>query len=205
MWRNKKRKLKHASDDDDDEVDEEDCCVNVVKNHIYFYGAISETSLFKFNMSLQKVENTLRNTIDHDDIHKLTVYIHIFSTGGDLYAGFALMDIIRNCSLHTVGIVEGQAASSATIMLMGCDKRLMTKTSFMLIHQITSAFWGSANQWEDESKNMKTITKKLKKIYRKHTKLTDRDLDNILLHDIYWGARKCVRLGLVDEIVNVSS
>jgi ATP-dependent protease ClpP protease subunit len=40
----------------------------------------------------------------------------------------------------------------------------------------------------------------IKAIYKAHTKVPMKKLDEILKHDLWFDANKCLQLGLVDEI-----
>ena len=42
---------------------------------------------------------------------------------------------------------------------------------------------------------------KIKKIYKENTRIPKKELDNILKHDLWWEAEKCLEYGLVDEIL----
>jgi ATP-dependent protease ClpP protease subunit len=43
--------------------------------------------------------------------------------------------------------------------------------------------------------------KKIKDIYKEHTRIPKREMDKILQHDIWWEAEKCLEYGLVDELI----
>ena len=47
------------------------------------------------------------------------IYVHICSYGGDVFAGLALMDLIKNNEIPITTIVEGPVASAATLMFLG--------------------------------------------------------------------------------------
>ena len=48
--------------------------------------------------------------------------------------------------------------------------------------------------------NLDVLMKTIKDIYRKYTKMTNKQIDNLLKHDLYFDARACVEVGLVDDI-----
>lgn len=198
MWHNaKKRKVCQ----DADELDEPEGHVGVVGNRIFFYSPVTTTALFKFSLHFTELQNDLQKTTCASQVPALRIYIHLHSGGGDVYAGLAIMDIISNCPIPTEIVVEGQCASAATLILLGGTYKKMTSNSMMLIHQLSSSFWGTAEMWGDESRNMLALTEKLKGIYSQRTKIKKRDLDGILRNDIYWHAPQCLSMGLVDEVV----
>ena len=42
----------------------------------------------------------------------------------------------------------------------------------------------------------------LQKLYKGYTKVPDQELDEILKHDLWWDAEKCLEYGLVDKILD---
>ena len=122
------------------------------------------------------------------------------------YLGFASIDTIRNSNFPVVSIIEGAAASAATLMSVVCDERIIRKNAYMLIHQMSSGFWGKMEEIKDEFINLKKLSKNLKKIYKDHTNLNNTDseikLNDILKRDIWWSSQECLKYGLVDTIEN---
>ena len=76
----------------------------------------------------------------------------------------------------------------------------------MLIHQISSGFWGKFEEIKDELLNLKKLTKTIKKIYKRYSNLRNKTSDNtmslndILKRDIWWDSSDCLEFGLVDRI-----
>jgi ATP-dependent protease ClpP protease subunit len=126
-----------------------------------------------------------------------TVYLHILSDGGDVFCGFALYDMIRTSEMNIVGVIDGRIASAATLMLMGCNIRVMGKSAFVLIHQISSAFWGTVTQFTDEHRNLSAFMKRILKIYKKHTTIPELVLDELMTKDVWLSASKCKKYSIV--------
>ena len=61
--------------------------------------------------------------------------------------------------------------------------------------------FGTMADFDDEMKKLKKLMKIIKKIYCKHTSVPKASLDKILKHDLWWSAKKCLRLKLVDQIL----
>jgi ATP-dependent protease ClpP protease subunit len=174
--------------------------VEVYRNHIYFYCGVTKKSCLKLNNELRKLELNILN--DGKSLLKKNkfIYLHISSFGGSVFAGFSTIDTIQSLRVPVVSIIEGAAASAATMISVSCEYRIIYPNSFMLIHQLSSSTWGKMDELEDEMNNLKQLMKKIKEIYKKYTKLQEKDLDNILKRDIWWDAKKCLKSGLVDEV-----
>ena len=77
----------------------------------------------------------------------------------------------------------------------------MTKNSHLLIHQISSEFWGKMNEFEDEMENLNRLMKVSKNIYKEYTSIPEEEIDQILKHDMWWGPEKCLEYKIIDEII----
>jgi ATP-dependent protease ClpP protease subunit len=192
-YKSQKRKYLDINSDSEEE---EQLDVTFIDNHIYMYCSMT----IKVQQQFIKIFRTVQNNIQRFDMEN-TIYIHIHSEGGNIYVGFALMDILLKSKVKTIAIVEGQASSAASLVVLGCTYRTITENSFMLIHQLASNFWGKANQFEDESKNIKDLSNRLVVIYKNFTKLNSKKIEKVLKHDIYWDSQKCLEFGLIDEIL----
>ena len=113
----------------------------------------------------------------------------------------AAIDTIQNCECDVVTIVEGSAASAATLMSIVGTRRCISKHSYMLIHQVSSACWGTWENFKDNQVNLDNLMKVIKQLYKEHSKVPMKEIDEILKHDIWWDAETCLKYGLVDEII----
>ena len=77
----------------------------------------------------------------------------------------------------------------------------MSRNSYMLVHQLSSNFWGTYANFEDEKKNLDLMMTTIKNVYKEYTKLPMKKLDEILKHDLMWDAQTCLDYGMIDEIV----
>jgi ATP-dependent protease ClpP protease subunit len=90
-----------------------------------------------------------------------------------------------------VSVIEGCAASAATIMSVVASHRQINKHAYMLIHQLSSGMWGKYHEQKDTMENNDRLMKKIPK----------KELNNLLKHDLWWDAETCLKYGLVDEII----
>lgn len=120
-------------------------------------------------------------------------HLHIHSYGGELLAGLSGADSILSQNVHTH--IEGGAASSV------CGKhRTITPHSFMLIHQLSTGFWGKYMDIEDFKGSMDRFMDSVINIYDKQAKFPKVKLKEVLRHDLWFSAEEALKFGLVDEI-----
>lgn len=170
-------------------------------NKIYFYTEVSRGKNLKLNLAINDISNELLNRANILGVDPGTIDLHINSYGGSVHAGFSSVDYILNSKVPVTTIIDGCAASAATIMSVCGAHRKMNKHAYMLIHQLSSGMWGKYAEMQDKMENCDRFMEMIVDIYKEHTKIPKKELNNILKHDLWWDAQTCLKYGLVDEII----
>ena len=177
-------------------------------NHVYFRETVTIKSINQLCALIDDINNDYKDCCNHEYgyIIPKPVYLHICTMGGDLLAGFMAYDYIRNSNIPIYTVSEGRTVSAGTLMFMAGQKRFMTSTSYMLIHQLRSYASGTHNEIEEEYENCLNMMKKMKHIYmsnlntklkNKKDLLSEDDLTDQLKKDQYWDYDMCYKKGLV--------
>lgn len=199
----------HDSDSDGDgESDGEDDFyfdndVSCKDNRIFFKTAVTENSVEKLIKILESKVRKYKRVSKHKMIkcsEPTPLYLHITSYGGSLLAGFRAVDAIKRSEIPIYTVIDGYAASAATLMSIVGAKRYMTPNSYMLIHQLSSGAVGKYWEIKDDFENCETWMNDIFDIYIENSALTKEDLDECLSHDLWWKSDKCIETGLVDEL-----
>jgi len=175
--------------------------ISVHENKIYYYAGVNRESASELNKKIGELESkslTLSNSLG---ILAPPIKLLINSGGGSITAGISSMDTILRTTVPVHTYVDGFAASAATFLSVVGEKRYMSRNSYMLIHQLSSNFWGTYANFEDEKQNLDLMMKTIKDVYKKYTKVPMKKLDEILKHDLLWDANTCLEYGLIDEII----
>lgn len=171
-----------------------------VNNHIYFYSEVTRNSIFALTTLIREVEQdnlALANTLCIDPI---PIYLHISSFGGSVFAAFTAIDVILACQVDVMTIIDGASASAGTLMSVVGKQRFMRPNSYMLVHQLSAGSWGKMCELEDDFTNNKRLMEQIKNIYKEHSNIPKKELNEILKHDLWWDADTCLKYGLVDEL-----
>ena len=175
--------------------------ISVKDNKIYFYAGVNRNSCSELNKKIGELEGkslTLSQTLG---ILPPPIKIHINSGGGSIVSGIASMDTMLRCKVDVETYVDGFSASAGTFLSVVGKRRFMSRNSYMLIHQLSSNFWGTYSGFDDEKKNLDLMMKTIKDIYKQYTKLPMKKLDEMLKHDLMWDAQTCLKYGMIDEII----
>lgn len=170
------------------------------RNHIYFYTEVDKDTCLDLNRKINELnKELLKHSIEYET-EPPNIYLHINSFGGSLFAAFSTIDTIMNSRIPIISIIEGSAASAATIISMVCHKRYITPNSFMLIHQLSTGASGKYEEMKDDFMNDTALMDLLYKLYLEHTSMDLKTIKSVLKRDLWWNAEKCLENGLVDSI-----
>jgi len=184
----------------DDDTDDESEVVKVVDTDIFFYGDVTESNILELNTKLLKLSKKLLINSVSLTGYNPRITLHIKSGGGDVYSGLSAMDHISASKVPVDTVADGLCASAATFLLMGGSRRYMRPSGYILIHQVSSEFWGKYEDMKDEIKTCEKIMKIIRTIYKQKTKIPTKNLNVMMKRDIYLTSTECLQYGIVDEI-----
>lgn len=148
---------------------------------------------------------TSRDVIDQLD--KLRdadrVILRINSDGGVVTEGMAIYAALRSHPAKFTAIVEGIAASIASVILCACDERRVAKGSFVMIHESSAGVNGCAGELEDMASTLRKINDQILDIYESRTGTKRARIARLIDgHDHYMTAEEAVELGFADAVIS---
>ena len=162
---------------------------------LYIYEPIGE-DMFG-GISAKHVADALN---DMQDVRKLTVYVN--SPGGAYFDGKAIYNQLRRFAekREVVAVVDGLAASAATIVLMGASRVVMNASATMMIHEVAAVAAGNASTLRDMADVLEIETKTLAAIYAQRTGLDEVKVSAMLAAETFMTAAEAMELGFADEL-----
>jgi ATP-dependent Clp protease, protease subunit len=179
--------------------------VKCVGNRIYFNCSVRNSTVGRLVRIIERKNYEFKMIISHELIGKAEpapIYLHINSGGGDLMAAMSAVDAIKRSYVPIYTVVDGRAASAASLMSVVGHKRYMTKHSYMLIHQLSSGVVGKYQDIEDEYTNCNLMMDDIIEIYKNNSELTEKKIKKFLKRDKWWKSNMCLDYGLVDEVMD---
>ena len=194
------KRLRVHSATGSEESDSEDDVAQVTheRDCVYFYASVSKRTLLKLLVSLERAtEWALQHCTDS---RECTVYLYIFSNGGDAWAGLSAMDHIRNNKVPVTTVIDGYVASAATFLVLGGEYRAAMRHSTMMIHQLSTGFWGRYADLVDEYENSTSLMQTIQTVYEENTLLTPKKIDRLLRAEKNLTSAKTLEMGFVHEL-----
>ena len=191
----------NANNNIDTQLDKSDNDNNKIDNSLFFDSPVTEESSIALEQQLLHLNKLNLQLKKHHNIDNGPIHLHIRSFGGSLFHTLYLIDLIKNLDTPVYTYIDGFAASAATLLSVVGKKRFITKHSIMLIHQLSSGASGKYSELKDEEQNIDMLMDMIVEVYLEHTKIDKMTLNNLLKHDWWLDSARCLKLGLVDEII----
>lgn len=172
--------------------------VTQINDHVYFYADVKpKTVLLLLKAIHAATSHALANTHYATDAK---VYLYINSNGGEVFSGLSAMDHIRLNRIPIVTIADGFVASAATLILLGGTERKILKNAKILIHQLSTQFWGKFNDLLDEVANSEELMNNFKSVYSSQTYMKEAKIEALLHKELHMNAAQALEYGFVDEV-----
>jgi ATP-dependent Clp protease, protease subunit len=165
------------------------------KRIIHLNGKIDEES----------VKTVVQSLIDLEEESPMSdILLYIDSYGGECYSLLAIHDAIKMCRCDVATICVGKAMSAAQMILMSGTKgkRFITPNSCVLMHSVSTGFYGNIHEMDNEVKATKELQKQLESLIKKYTNLGNKQIKDLMSKDSYITAKEALKMGIVDHIID---
>lgn len=130
----------------------------------------------------------------------------IDSPGGDIKAGFQLIDYMDSCPVTIKTCVLGLAASMGAVISSAGTKgyRVASKRSKIMIHQplIQQGIGGNCSEIQILANNLEERRKTINAMLCEYTGQSADVMDEATSYDHYFNATEAKEFGLIDYVVN---
>lgn len=141
--------------------------------------------------------NTLKALGDVKNIR-----VRINSPGGSAIDGLAIYNLLNGHDAHVEMIVDGIAASAASLIVMAGDHIVMPDNTFMLVHNPRGVAMGEPDDMRKAAEQLDTLRDSFAKIYADRTGLTVDAVKSLMDEDCLMGAAEAHRTGFADEVTS---
>lgn len=168
------------------------------------YGYIGEDRDWmtgeELGVTAQKFLDEVR-AIPNLSLTDLTVRVN--SPGGDAWTGSAIFTVLSSlaCKSKTV-IVDGLAASAASVIAMAGDRILMPRNALMMIHEASTWFFGDLAAMAKAQEMLVKLNGAMVTAYAsKNTTKTEEEIAALMAATTWMTADEAVAMGFADEVI----
>ncbi len=130
---------------------------------MYIYGDIVSSEWDKWSDEDRCPQDIADFLAQIDRDADMTIYIN--SGGGDVFAGIGIYNILRRHTGHKKGIVDGIAASIASVIMMACDEIVVASGAQVMVHKPLTIAWGNADDFTKTIEQLDKCQQSITDIY----------------------------------------
>lgn len=135
---------------------------------MYIYGDIVSSEWDKWSDEDRCPKDIADFLAQIDREEDMTIYIN--SGGGDVFAGIGIYNILKRHTGHKKGIVDGMAASIASVIMMACDEIVVASGAQVMVHKPLTIGWGNADDFAKVIEQLNQCQKSITDIYMEKAK-----------------------------------
>lgn len=151
------------------------------------------------------VDRICRRLIYLGTLNKKNIKIILNSVGGEVYLGLLIFNTIQDLRKQKIKVIietRGLAASMGCIILQAGTKRLASRYTRFLIHEISTFTFGKSSEVKEAAEETIKLNNMLREILAERSGKTQNEIEDLWhKRDVWMSAKEAKVFGLIDEIV----
>ena len=174
-------------------TENEDVADLYIFGHISAYGQWGDDDP---DRSAYNIVNELK------EIQASNVNVHINSYGGDVSEGLAIYNTLKSLNKNVTTICDGFACSVASVVFCAGDKRVMSDSSLLMIHNAWTYAAGNSEDLRKTAEDLDIITQASVNAYKLTANISEEEIKNLMDNESWITAESAVEMGFATDIVN---
>lgn len=194
----------------DIEIELEEALIkNGLVDDVFYLRDLKQRKLFiSMDICQDSVNDAIRHImqINREDMgiareDRKPIILYVTSNGGDVDAGFALIDVILSSETPVYVINQGYQYSMGFLIGLAGHKRFAMPHAKFLMHDGSQFVYNSGAKAQDQMEFNKRMEERIKKYVLSRTKITSEMYDSQMRKEWYMFADEAKELGVTDYIV----
>ena len=165
-------------------------------SELHIYGDIASGGGWFSSESDVSSYQIAKELAELDTSKPLTVYIN--SYGGEVAEGIAIYNQLKRFE-QCKTVVDGYAASIASVIFMAGKERVMSPSSLLFIHNAWMRTAGNSEQLRKDADDLEKITAASMQAYLEHVNIGEDKLKEMLDAETWLNADEAVEMGFATE------
>ncbi|KAK9447145.1 Clp protease-domain-containing protein [Limtongia smithiae] len=133
------------------------------------------------------------------------IYMYINSPGGEMHAGFSIIDTMQYIKCPVSTICVGIAGSMASLILVSGESgsRYALPHAWIMVHQPSSGMEGKASDLAIQARQILRMREQANRVYQDHLAkpYTLQQIEKLVENDNYLNSTEALELGIIDEVI----
>ena len=160
---------------------------------LFLYGPVG-SSMWEDGIDIKNVAQALK---DLGSVKNIT--IHLNSVGGNVFDGIAIYNLLKRSPAKKTVIVEGLAASIASIIMLAGDEIIIGEGAYVMIHKPFCMTVGNSTELEAVINRLDDVENQMISIYAKKTGLSRSELVDMLARETWMTDQEAIDMGFANS------
>jgi ATP-dependent protease ClpP protease subunit len=130
------------------------------------------------------------------------IRLHINSPGGVIFEGIAILNQLRQHPARVVAVVDGVAASIASVIAVGADETVMNPDTLLMIHDGSGFCMGTAEDMREVASVLDTLSDTIAGVYARKAGGEVAEWRATMQGTAWYTAQQALDAGLADRIAD---
>lgn len=161
---------------------------------LYIYGDITSIKWFENDVCVYDLAKEI------GDLNGKALTVRINSYGGEVAEGLAIYNLLKSYAGEVTTICDGFACSAASVVFMAGAKRIMPRSSLLMIHNAWTRASGDADDLRKAADDLEKITQPSVEIYTSVSNLDADEIKAMMDAETWIDADEALDYGFATEI-----
>lgn len=161
---------------------------------LYIYGDITSIKWFENDVCVYDLAKEI------GDLNGKALTVRINSYGGEVAEGLAIYNLLKSYPGEVTTICDGFACSAASVVFMVGAKRIMPRSSLLMIHNAWTWASGDADDLRKAADDLEKITQPSVEIYTSVSNLDADEIKSMMDAETWIDADEALDFGFATEI-----
>ena len=161
---------------------------------LYIYGDITSIKWFENDVCVYDLAKEI------GELNGKALTVRINSYGGEVAEGLAIYNLLKSYAGEVTTICDGFACSAASVVFMAGAKRIMPRSSLLMIHNAWTRASGDANDLRKAADDIEKITQPSIEIYTSVSNLDADEIKVMMDAETWFDADEALGYGFATEI-----
>ena len=161
---------------------------------LYLSGVVNETVAQDVNCEMLKLQRD-------DPLEDITLIVDTY--GGDMFASFAIVDMMEliTCDIRTICIGKAFSAGQFIFSTGAKGKRFMSLHARLMLHNPVAGYMGSVPDIEVEVEEIQKSRDILVKHISSRSNLSPEEIKQLIQRNAYLDATQAIEMGFADAVI----
>ena len=133
------------------------------------------------------------------------VVVRINSYGGDVFEGHAIYNLIKSYSGNVTVVIDGIAASAASVIAMAGDVVKMPVNGMLMIHDPWTFATGDSRVMDKTAETLRSIKQTIVNVYKEKTGIEESEIETMMEQETWLDVDQCVANGFAEKDISTNA